>query len=123
MIRVATVLTLLLWAAFSGTVDAQNTVDLSGRWLVAWPNNTKNVMVLTQGTIAGRYSGTYESDDKTSCSTTGNYQASNRRAAFQIVCAEWDIRMQGAVAKDARTITGGYQAYVDAQGKFTMARQ
>jgi hypothetical protein len=107
---------------FAGSALAQSGVDdLAGRWTVAWPNNSKNTMLLTSKN--GRLSGTYEDDDKDACSVTGNFQVSNRHLAFQIVCPKWDIRMQGIAAQNGKIISGSYQAFVDGAGQFTMAKQ
>jgi hypothetical protein len=95
--------------------------DFAGRWTVTWSNASKNAMSLANK--SGRFSGTYENDDKDSCSVTGNFLASNLHVAIQIVCPNWDIRMQGTVAKDNKTIRGNYQAYVDGVGKFVMTKQ
>jgi hypothetical protein len=95
--------------------------DLAGRWNVTWSNTSKNVMSLANK--GGRLSGSYESDDKESCSVTGNFLPSNQHLAIQIVCPKWDIRMQGTASKDSQTIRGNYQAYVDGVGKFVMTKQ
>ena len=95
--------------------------DLAGRWTVTWSNTSKNDMKLANKD--GRFSGSYENDDRESCSLTGNYLASNQHVAFQIVCPKWDIRMQGIASKDSKTIRGSYQAYVDGVGKFVMTKQ
>ena len=50
--------------------------DLAGRWTVTWSNTSKNDMKLANKD--GRFSGSYENDDKESCSLTGNYLASNQ---------------------------------------------
>jgi hypothetical protein len=88
---------------------------------VLWENNSKNAMSLTNKN--GRFSGTYENDQKDSCSVTGNFQSSSRSLALQIVCPNWDIRMQGIATPNGKTINGSYQAYIDATGTFTMAKQ
>jgi len=95
--------------------------DLAGRWSVTWSNTSKNALLLANKN--GRFSGTYENDDKDSCSVTGNFLASNQHVAIQIVCPKWDIRMQGTASKDSKTIRGNYQAYVDGVGKFVMTKQ
>jgi hypothetical protein len=122
MLKTMAVLTGFLMQACAVSAFAQSGADdLAGRWTVAWPNNSKNTMSLTSKN--GRFSGSYESDDKESCSVTGNFQISNRHLAFQIVCPKWDIRMQGIAAQNGKTISGSYQAYIDGAGQFTMARQ
>jgi hypothetical protein len=122
MLKTMAVLTGLSIQTFAGGAFAQSGADdLAGRWTVAWPNNSKNAMSLTSKN--GRFSGTYENDDKESCSVTGNFQVSNRHLAFQVVCPQWDIRMQGIASQNGKTISGSYQAYIDGAGQFTMARQ
>jgi hypothetical protein len=122
MLKTMAALTGLFIQAFAGSASAQSGVDdLAGRWTVAWPNNSKNTMTLMSKN--GRFSGTYENDDKEPCSVTGNFQASNRHLAFQIVCPKWDIRMQGIASQNSKTISGSYQAYIDGTGQFTMAKQ
>jgi len=96
--------------------------DLAGRWIVTWlDNGTKNPMSLTLKD--GRFSGTYVNDTKDDCSVSGNLRESDRRVAFQVVCPKWDMRMQGVVSADYRTIDGTYQAYIDSGAKFTMTRE
>jgi hypothetical protein len=110
-----------LLQTLAGSAFAQNGADdLAGRWTVAWPNNSKNTMSLTSKN--GRFSGSYDNDDKETCSVTGSFQLSNRHLALQIVCPKWDMRMQGIAAQDGRTINGSFQAYVDGTGQFTMTR-
>jgi hypothetical protein len=112
----------LLLSSFAGFGPAKaGADDLAGRWTVTWSNTAKNLMSLANK--SGRLSGTYENDDKDSCSVTGNFLASNQHVALQIVCPKWDIRMQGSASKDSQTIRGGYQAYVDGVGKFVMTKQ
>jgi hypothetical protein len=94
---------------------------LAGRWTVTWSNTSKNIMSLADK--EGRLSGSYENDEKESCSVTGNFLGSNQHVAIQIVCPKWDIRMQGIATKDGTTIRGNYQAYVDGVGKFVMTKQ
>ena len=94
---------------------------LAGRWSVTWSNTSKNIMSLADK--EGRLSGSYENDEKESCSVTGNFLGSNQHVAIQIVCPKWDIRMQGIATKDGTTIRGNYQAYVDGVGKFVMTKQ
>jgi hypothetical protein len=95
--------------------------DLVGQWTVTWSNTSKNAMKLANK--SGRLSGTYENEDKDSCSLTGNFLPSNQHVALQIVCPKWDIRMQGVASKDNKTIRGSYQANVDSVGKFVMTKQ
>jgi hypothetical protein len=95
--------------------------DVAGRWTVTWSSTSKNTMSLANKN--GRFSGTFENDDKDTCPVTGNFGASNQHVAFQIVCPKWDIRMQGAASKDSKTIRGSYQSYVDNVGKFVMTKQ
>ena len=115
-------LTVSLFSCFAGIGLAEaGADDLAGRWIVVWSNTSRNAMTLANKN--GRLSGTYENDDKDSCSLTGNLLASNQHVALQIVCPKWDIRMQGIAAKDGKTIRGSYQAYVDGVGKFVMTRQ
>jgi hypothetical protein len=122
MLKIAAVLTGFLMQTFAGSALAQGSADnLAGRWTVTWPDNSKNTMSLTNKNE--RFSGTYENDDKDSCSITGNFQTSNRKLAFQIVCPKWDIRMQGIASQNGKMISGTYQAYIDAAGKFTMVKQ
>jgi hypothetical protein len=112
----------LLLAGFAGTGFARASADdLAGKWTVTWSNTAKNPMTLVNK--SGRFSGTYENEDKDSCSLTGNFLASNQHVAFQIVCPKWDIRMQGIASKDNKTIRGSYQANVDGVGKFVMTKQ
>ena len=112
----------LLLPIFGGSNSARaGADDLAGRWAVTWSNISKNNISLANK--SGRFSGTYENDDKDSCSVTGNFLASNRHVAIQIVCPKWDIRMQGVASKDNRTIRGNYQANVDSTGKFVMTKQ
>ena len=111
----------LLLPSFAGFTFAQaGADDLAGRWTVTWSNTSRNAMSLANKN--GRFSGTYENDDKDSCSVTGNFLASNQHLALQIVCPKWDIRMQGTASKDSKTIRGSYQAYVDGVGKFVMTK-
>jgi hypothetical protein len=115
-------LTSLILSSFMGPgVALAGADDLEGSWTVTWSNTSKNEMKLANKN--GRFSGSYENDDKESCSLTGNYLASNQHLAFQIVCPKWDIRMQGIASKDNKTIRGSYQAYVDGVGKFVMTKQ
>jgi hypothetical protein len=95
--------------------------DLEGSWNVTWSNTSKNEMSLASKN--GRLSGTYQNDDKDSCSVTGNFLASNQHVAIQIVCPKWDIRLQGTASKDNKTVRGSYQAYVDGVGKFVMTKR
>src|ERR1700746_3505550 len=74
--------------------------DLAGSWTVIWSNTSKNDMKLANKN--GRFSGSYENDDKESCSLTGNYLASNQHVALQIVCPKWDIRMQVIDSRDRK---------------------
>jgi hypothetical protein len=112
----------LLSSSFAGLPFAQaGADDLAGRWAVTWSNTSRNAMSLANK--SGRFSGTYQNDDKDSCSVTGNFLASNQHLALQIVCPKWDIRMQGTASKDSKTIRGSYQAYVDGVGKFVMTKQ
>jgi hypothetical protein len=122
MLRFLTALTSLFLTSFTGLGDARaGADDLAGSWTVTWSNTSKNEMKLASKN--GRFSGSYENDDKESCSLTGNYLASNQHVAFQIVCPKWDIRMQGIASKDSKTVRGSYQAYVDGVGKFVMTKQ
>jgi len=112
----------LLLPSFAGFGVAQASADdLAGRWTVTWSNTSTNTLTLSNK--SDRFSGTYENDDKDSCALTGNFLASNQHVAFQIVCPKWDIRMQGIVSKDGKTIRGSYQAYVDGVGRFVMTKQ
>lgn len=122
MSRVPAVLAAVLIGISAGGVFAQD-VNLSGPWIVQWPNNTRNSMTLNVGDKKVRYFGTFESDDKSTCRVTGSYQASNRRVALQITCPNWDARLQGAVSPDGRSVSGSYQAFVDSSGQFTMTRK
>jgi hypothetical protein len=108
------------WLAGPGFARA-GADDLAGRWTVTWSNTSKNAMTLANK--SGRLSGTYENEDKDSCSLTGNFLPSNQRVALQIVCPKGDIRMQGVASKDNKTIRGSYQANVDSVGKFVMTKQ
>jgi len=122
MLKFMAALVSLLLPAFAGFGTARaGADDLVGRWSVTWSNTSKNPMSLANKN--GRFSGTYENDDKDSCSVTGNFLASNQHVALQIVCPKWDIRMQGTASKDSKTIRGSYQAYVDGVGKFVMTKQ
>jgi len=122
MRKFLTALSSLLLISFTGSgVARAGADDLAGSWTVTWSNTSKNEMKLTSK--SGRFSGSYENDDKESCSLTGNYLASNQHVAFQIVCPKWDIRMQGIASKDSKTVRGSYQAYVDGVGKFVMTKQ
>ncbi len=122
MLRFMAALVCLLLPSFAGFGFAEaGADDLAGRWTVTWSNTSKNAMSLANKN--GRFSGTYENDDKDSCSVTGNFLASNQHVALQIVCPKWDIRMQGTASKDSKTIRGSYQAYVDGVGKFVMTKQ
>jgi hypothetical protein len=115
-------LTSLFLTSFMGLgVTRAGADDLAGSWTVTWSNTSKNEMKLANKN--GRFSGSYENDDKENCSLTGNYLASNQHVALQIVCPKWDIRMQGIASKDNKTIRGSYQAYVDGVGKFVMTKQ
>ena len=112
----------LFAACFAGPGFARaGADDLAGQWTVTWSNTSKNGMTLANK--GGRLSGTYQNEDKDSCSLTGNFLPSNQHVALQIVCPKWDIRMQGAVSKDNTTIRGSYQANVDSVGKFVMTKQ
>jgi len=122
MLKFAAALTALVLSFFvAPRVARADADDLVGRWSVTWSNTSKNMMTLANKN--GRLSGTYENDDKESCSVTGNFLASNQHVAIQIVCPKWDIRMQGTASKDSKTIRGSYQAYVDGVGKFVMTKQ
>ena len=122
MLKFAAALTALVLSFFvAPRVARADADDLVGRWSVTWSNASKNPMSLANKN--GRFSGTYENDDKDSCSVTGNFLASNQHVALQIVCPKWDIRMQGTASKDSKTIRGNYQAYVDGVGKFVMTKQ
>jgi len=122
MLRFTAALVSLLLPAFAGFgVARADADDLAGRWSVIWSNTSKNAMSLANKN--GRFSGTYENDDKDSCTVTGNFLASNQHVAIQIVCPKWDIRMQGTASKDSKTIRGSYQAYVGGVGKFVMTKQ
>src|SRR4029077_16444897 len=94
-------LTVLFLTSFMGLgVARAGADDLAGSWTVTWSNTSKNDMKLANKN--GRFSGSYENDDKESCSLTGNYLASNQHVALQIVCPKWDIRMQGVASKDSK---------------------
>jgi len=122
MLKFTAALLGLLLPLFAGFGAARaGADDLVGRWSVTWSNTSKNAMSLANKN--GRFSGTYDNDDKDSCSVTGNFLASNQHVAFQIVCPKSDIRMQGIASKDGKTIRGSYQAYVDSAGKFVMTKQ
>jgi len=122
MLKSTAALVGLLLPSFIGLGGAMaGADDLVGRWSVTWSNTSKNAMSLANKN--GRFSGTYENDDKDSCSVTGNFLVSNQHVALQIVCPKWDIRMQGTASKDSKTIRGSYQAYVDGVGKFVMTKQ
>jgi hypothetical protein len=122
MLKFAAALTALFLSFFvAPRVARADADDLVGRWSVTWSNTLKNMMTLANKN--GRLSGTYENDDKESCSVTGNFLASNQHLAIQIVCPKWDIRMQGTAGKDSKTIRGNYQANVDGTGKFVMTKQ
>ena len=117
MLKWTAVLICLLSPSFAGFTFA-HADDLAGRWAVTWSNTSRNAMSLANK--SGRFSGAYDNDDKESCTVTGNFLASNRHLALQIVCPKWDIRMQGTASKDGKTIRGSYQAYVDGVGKFVV---
>jgi hypothetical protein len=122
MLKIAAGLVGLLLPSFAGFGVAQaGADDLAGRWTVTWSNASTNTLTLSNK--SDRFSGTYENDDKDSCTLTGNFLASNQHVAFQIVCPKWDIRMQGITSKDGKTIRGSYQAYVDGVGRFVMTKQ
>ena len=122
MLKFTAALLGLLLPVFAGFGAARaGADDLVGRWSVTWSNTSKNAMSLANKN--GRFSGTYDNDDKDSCSVTGNFLASNQHIAFQIVCPKSDIRMQGIASKDGKTIRGSYQSYVDSVGKFVMTKQ
>ncbi len=122
MSRIAGVLAGIIVLAGAGAALPQSSADdLAGSWIVTWDNNSKNAMSFTNKN--GRFSGTYQNDNHDSCSVTGNFQAAGRKVAFQVVCPNWDIRMQGAAAANGRTIAGTYQAYIDVSNKFSMAKQ
>ena len=122
MLRFVAALVGLLLASCVGYGIAQaGADDLTGRWTVTWSNTSKNPMTLANKN--GRFSGSFENDDKESCPLTGNFLASNQHVAIQIVCPKWDIRLQGTASKDSKTIRGSYQAYVDGVGKFVMTKQ
>jgi hypothetical protein len=122
MLKPMVALVSLFAACFAGPGFARaGADDLVGRWTVTWSNTSKNAMTLANK--SGRLSGTYENEDKDSCSLTGNFLTSNQHVALQIVCPKWDIRMQGVASKDSKTIRGSYQANVDSVGKFVMTKQ
>jgi hypothetical protein len=122
MLKFTAALVALVLLSFAGLgVARAGADDLVGGWSVTWSNTSKNAMSLANKN--GRLSGTYENDDKDSCSVTGNFLASNQHVAIQIVCPKWDIRMQGTASKDRKTVRGNYQAYVDGVGKFVMTKQ
>jgi hypothetical protein len=124
MVRIGGVLAGLFVLAAASAALAQGGADnLAGNWTVTWDNNPKNKNTMSFTNQGGRFSGTYQNDNKDSCSITGNFQASGQKVAFQIVCPNWDIRMQGIVATNSNTIGGTYQAYIDLSGKFSMAKQ
>jgi hypothetical protein len=122
MLKFTAALVVIVSLSFAGLgVARAGADDLVGRWSVTWSNTSKNAMSLANKN--GRLSGTYENDDKDSCSVTGNFLASNQHVAIQIVCPKWDIRMQGTTSKDSKTVRGNYQAYVDGVGRFVMTKQ
>ena len=122
MLRFMAALVCLVLPSFAGLGLAKaGADDLAGRWRVIWSNTSRNAISLANK--SGRFSGSYENDDKDSCSVTGNFLASNQHVALQIVCPKWDIRMQGTASKDSKTIRGSYQANVDSVGKFVMTKQ
>jgi hypothetical protein len=122
MLRFMAAIVSLVLPSFAGFGFAQaGADDLAGRWTVIWSNTSKNNISLANK--GGRFSGTYENDDKDSCPVTGNFLASNQHLALQIVCPKWDIRLQGTASKDGKTVRGSYQAYVDGVGKFVMTKQ
>jgi hypothetical protein len=110
-----------LFFVFVDSAVAQDGADLSGQWTVTWDNNSQNAMSVAL--TGGRFSGNYINDSKESCSVTGNFDAENSRLALQIVCPNWDIRMQGQASSNGKAIEGSYQAYIDTTGKFTISKQ
>ena len=97
--------------------------DPAGVWMVRWDGNAQNENALTLAVRTGRLSGTYSNDDKAACTVTGNHKEQTRELALTIVCPKWDIRMQGTASEDWKTASGGYQAYVNSQGQFTMRKK
>jgi hypothetical protein len=71
----------------------------------------------------GRFSGNYINDDDSSCSVSGNFDPTGRRIALQIVCPNWDIRMEGSASSDGSAVEGTYRAYIDTTGNFVMNKQ
>src|SRR6185503_15692645 len=83
---------LILSLAPAASAVAQQAAVPSGEWIVTWPNDSKNLLVLTNRDE--RLSGTYTNDDKQACSVSGSFRSSDRALSLQIVCAKWDTRMQ-----------------------------
>jgi hypothetical protein len=109
-------------AIFPGSALAQSAQDsIAGDWIAVWSKNNTNPLHLENK--GGRLSGTYKNDKPDTCAVTGNFAALNRHLALTIVCPDWDIRMEGQLSSDGKTVKGAYQAYVDTHGEFTMARR
>jgi hypothetical protein len=117
MLKLVVVVAGLLVLVLAGGAFAQSEADLSGSWTVEWlSNNSKNPMSLT---LTGkRFSGSYTNDAKDSCSVSGNFDTTSNRLALQIVCPDWDIRMEGSASADGKVIEGTYRAYIDANRQF-----
>jgi tetratricopeptide (TPR) repeat protein len=113
-------------AALAAAVDASPVVparpdNLVGRWIVSWPNNTRNPILLTGN--RDRFSGIYLNDAKDPCWTVGNLQPVTRRTAVQITCPSWGITMDGLASQDGNTVSGTYLAYGNASGSFMMVKE
>jgi len=100
--------------------SAQTGSELSGEWIVSWPNRTQNAMTLNYGPSG--FSGTYVNDAKEQCPLKGGFRVKDRSVNFDIQCSQWTIRMQGTAAADLQTISGSYLAYGNAEGNFLMSR-
>jgi hypothetical protein len=118
--RLMAVVALFLVVSASAPVRAY---DLSGQWTVTWAGDASNTNPMVLKLQDTRFKGTYGSDNGDTCSVTGVLRPEDQRLAIQIVCPDWDIRMEGGVSADGNVITGAYQAYVDSSGMFSMAKK
>ena len=116
------ILSILFLAVASFDATAATSAGLVGRWNVTWDNTADNNNAVTLSAREDRLSGTYTNDSQQLCPVTGNFDPNTNLLALQVVCPDWDIRLEGAVSPDGTAVTGRYRAYVNDQGEFSMSK-
>ena len=79
---------------------------LAGSWIIFFDNGTRNALTLTA--TDDRLSGTYVSDDSSSCPVSGTLAAPARAVSLHVRCLTLDFTMQGTASPDGQEIAGRY---------------